>query len=224
MTISLQASKRDGVKVADVRTNGRIPGVVYGGDRTGATSFSVLYNEFEKVYNEAGESTLIDLNLEGESNPVKVIVKDVQYDPMKGTIMHVDLKQVKMGEEMEATVELNFIGEAPAVKELGGTLVKSLESVDIKCLPQHLIGEIEIDLSVLKTFDDSIKVGNLPVPSTVTILTDMDTMVATVSAPISEEEFKKMEEESAAVSVENIEVEEKGKKEEDSAEGEAAAE
>ena len=116
---------------------------------------------------------------------------------------------------MEATVELNFIGEAPAVKELGGTLVKSLDSVDVKCLPQNLISHIDVDLSVLKTFADSIDVAGLNIPSTVTILADMSMMVATVAAPVTEEEFKKLEEASVAPSLETIAVEEKGKKEED---------
>lgn len=214
MTFSLHTSKRDGMKVSDLRAAGKIPGVVYGGDRTGATSFVVAYNEFDKVYNEAGESTLIDLHLEGESEPVKVIVQDLQHDPMKGTISHVDLKQVKMGEEMDATVELIYINEAPAVKELGGTLVKSLESIEIRCLPQHLISHIDIDLSTLKTFEDSIEVAHLKLPSTVTVLTDLDTMIATVTPPISEDELKKMEEQ-VAPSIEDIQVEEKGKKEEE---------
>lgn len=219
MTFSLHTSKRDGMKVSDLRAAGKLPGVVYGGDRKSATSFAVPYNEFFKVYDEAGESTLIDLHLEGESEPVKVIVQDLQHDPMKGTISHVDLKQVKMGEEMDATVELIYINEAPAVKELGGTLVKSLESIEIRCLPQHLVSHIDIDLSVLKTFEDSIEVEHLKLPSTVTVLTDLDTMVATVNPPISEEEFKKMEEQTAPA-IEEIQVEEKGKKEEE----EAAAE
>lgn len=201
--------------MSDLRDSGRIPGVVYGGDRTGATSFSVPYNEFAKMYDTAGESTLIDLKLEGESEPVKVIIKELQYDPIKGTIMHIDLKQIKMGEEMEATVELIFIGEPPAVKELGGTLVKSLESVDVKCLPQNLISHIDVDLSILKTFSDSIDVAALNIPSTVTILGDMHTMVASVTPPITEDEFKKMEEAGVAPSLETIAVEEKGKKEEE---------
>lgn len=219
MTISLQAAKRTDAVAADMRSEGFIPGVVYGGDRTDSASFSVPYNEFEKVYNEAGASTLIDFTLEGEKEPVKVVVQDVQFDPVKGVIVHIDLKQIKMGEEMQATVELVFTGEAPAVKEQGGTLVEGTNNVTIKCLPKDLLSTIEVDLNVLDSFEASIKVSDLKVPDSVTILDEESTMVATVSAPVSEEKLAAMEEAADAASVDSVEVEEKGKKEE----GEAGA-
>jgi len=220
MTIALKANARDSkADVEALRAEGLVPGVVYGGDREGAASFTIPYNDFERAYNQAGASTLIDLTLEGESESVKVVVQDVQYEPVKHVITHIDLKQIKMGEKMQVDVELEFTGESLAVKQ-GGTLVKGSDTITIECLPKDLIASVTVDLTKLETFEDSIKAGDLPLPETVTLIGDESTMIATVSAPISEEEIAAMEEAADSASVENVEVEEKGKKEEEGAEGE----
>jgi len=220
MTIALKATARDNkADVEALRAEGLVPGVVYGGDREGAASFTVPYNELERAYNEAGASTLIDFSLEGESEPVKVVVQEVQYEPVKHVITHVDLKQIKMGESMQVDVELEFTGESAAVKQ-GGTLVKGSDTITIECLPKDLIASVTVDLTQLATFEDSIKAKDLPLPETVTLIGDENGMIATVSAPLSEEEIAAMEESSTETDLESIEVEEKGKKEEEPAEGE----
>lgn len=222
MTISLKGSTREkGLEAAELRAEGLVPGVVYGGDRTETASFAVPYNELEKAYQEAGSSTLIDFTLEGESEMVKVVVQDVQFDPVKDTITHIDLKQIKMGETMQVSVELIFAGESPAVKT-GGTLVKGMQSINVECLPKDLISSLDVDLTKLATYDDSIKASELGLPESITLLEDPNTMIATVSAPLSEEQLAAMEETTEA-SVEDVAVEEKGKKE-DGEEGDAKAE
>ncbi len=220
MTLSINAKKRDDSSAEELRAEDLIPGVVYGGERKQTDSFSVSYNDFEKIFQEAGESTLIDFQIEGDQEPVKVVVKELQYNPVSDRITHIDLKQIKMGEEMEVTVELNFVGESAAVKALGGTLSKAINSVTTRCLPKDLINSIDVDLSVLETFEDSIKISDLNVPAAVTIVDDAEILVANVSAPLTEEQLAAMEE-TAEASVEDVEVEEKGKKEE---EGETAPE
>lgn len=215
---SITAQKRDGTKAGDLRTHGQIPGVVYGPDRE-AVAISVDALVFNKLYNEAGESTLVDFTIEGEKEPVKVLIQDVQFDPVKGNPIHVDFRQIQMGVEMSATTELVFVGEAPAVKALGGTLNTAKDTLDIKCLPKDLVSEVEVDISTLATFDDAIHVKDLKLPAGVTADEDGDRLVAKVVAPLTEEQFKAMEEENSA-GVDKVEVEEKGKKEEEaSAEG-----
>jgi len=218
MTYALKVQKRTEKDTDLVRAQGLVPGVVYGPDRE-ATSVSVKAIELQKLYNEAGESTLIDFSIDGEET-VKVLIQDLQYSPVKGNIIHVDFRQIQMGVEMEATIELEYVGVAPAVKELGGTLSTSRDSLDIKCLPKDLVTSIEVDVSVLKTFDDAIYVKNLPLPAGIVSTEDTELLVAKVTAPMSEEQMKAMEE-GDGKGVEDIEVEEKGKKEE---EGEAKAE
>jgi len=214
MTYTLTVQKRVDNKPDIVREQGNVPGVVYGPDREPqpiVVSLSVL----EKLYQEAGESSLIDLTIEGESGEAsKVLIQDVQYNPVKGGVIHFDLREIKMGEEMTATIELAFVGMPPAVKELGGTLMKIQNTLEIKCLPKDLVSEVEVDLGTLKTFDDVIHVENLTLPHGIVALEEPDIVIAKVTPPLSEEELKAMEEVSVE-GIETIEVEKKGKKEEE---------
>ncbi|PIY93661.1 MAG: 50S ribosomal protein L25 [Candidatus Magasanikbacteria bacterium CG_4_10_14_0_8_um_filter_32_14] len=214
MTYSLQAQKRSGRNADDVRAQGLVPGVVYGPDRESA-SISVNALELKKIYDEAGESTLIDFILEGEKT-VKVLIQDLQFAPVKGNITHVDFRQIQMGVEMEATVELEFVGLSLAVKELSGTLSILKDELDVKCLPENLVTAIQVDISILKTFDDAIYIKDLQLPPGVVSTESSDLLLAKVIAPLSEEAQKAMEE-GAVTAIEDIEVEEKGKKEEDGA-------
>ncbi|MDD2656189.1 MAG: 50S ribosomal protein L25 [Patescibacteria group bacterium] len=214
MTYSLQAQKRSGKDASSVRAQGFVPGVVYGPDREPA-SVSVKATELQKIYNEAGESTLLDFTLDGEKT-VKVLIQDLQYSPVKGNITHVDFRQIQMGVEMEATVELEYVGLAPAVKELSGTLSIMKDSLDVKCLPEKLVTSIQVSLDVLKTFDDAIYVKDIKLPEGVFSTEDAELLLAKVVAPLSEEAQKAMEEGNTG-SIEDIKVEEKGKKEEEGA-------
>ena len=92
----------------------------------------------------------------------------------------IDFFQVRMDEELEAHIPLEFVGEAPAIRELAGILVKPLEELHISCLPKDLPHSITVDISVLNTFDDHIQVKDLPIPSGVKVLAEPDTMVALV--------------------------------------------
>lgn len=216
MKYSLQAQNRSGINVEETRANGLVPGVIYGPDRE-STSVSVNGIELQKMYNEAGESTLIDFTLDNEKM-VKVLIQDLQFNPVKGNIIHVDFRQIQMGVEMEATVDLEYFGLAPAVKELSGTLSVMKDSLDVKCLPENLVTSIQVDISILKTFDDAIYVKDLTMPAGVVATEDADLLLAKVIAPLSDEAQKAMEE-GDATSIEDIEVEEKGKKEEEGATG-----
>jgi large subunit ribosomal protein L25 len=223
MVFSLSAKTREGGNAELVRAAGEIPGVVYGGDRAAATVVSVNGSEFARLYGQAGESTLIDFSVDG-ATPVKVLVQDVQLDPVKNVPVHVDFRQINMNKPMEVDVELNFVGEAPAVKELAGTLNKTIDTVTVSCLPKDLVSEITVDLGLLKTFDDVIRVKDLVAPAGITIESDLEQTVANVAPPLSEEELKAMEEASAPVDLSAIEVEKKGKTDEEAAAGENAGE
>lgn len=221
MSFSLNAKTRVGGNPNESRLIGEIPGVVYGGDRAGTTVVSVVSSDFIRLYNQAGESTLIDFSIDGAA-PVKVLVQSVQLDPVKSSPTHIDFRQINMNKPMEVDVELNFVGEAPAVKDLAGTLTKSLDSVTVTCLPKDLVSELTVDLSLLKTFDDAIRVKDLVPPTGITIESDPEQTIAKVTPPLSEDELKALEE-PVAVDLTAIEVEKKGKKEEEGAEGSAVA-
>lgn len=218
MSLTIVAKKRVAGKADLTRAEGLLPAVVYG-QGSEAISVSFPYSMFEKLYREAGESSLIDFTIEGEkSEPVKVLVQEVQHNPVSQRISHVDLRQINMNKEMEAEVELNFVGESLAVKGLGGTLVKVQHHLAIKCLPKFLVHSINVDLSSLKTFTDVIRIKDLQMPEGLVALEKPEEAVAKVSAPLTEDELKAMDT-APAKKLEEIEVEKKGKKEEEGAAG-----
>lgn len=215
MTFAIAAAARAAGNADVVRNEGKLPGVVYGPEIE-PISIAVDYRDFETLYQSAGESSLIDCTVEGQKEPITVLVQDIQFDPVKGRMIHVDFRQIKMGEEMGATIELRFVGDSLAVKQLGGTLISSHDTVNVRCLPKDLVGHIDVDLSPLATFDDAIKMKDLPLPSGMTLVDNPETAVAKVLAPLTEDQLKKMEE-TEAVDVAGVEVEGE-KKEGDEAE------
>ena len=185
---SLKVEKREitGKKVEGLRQEDKVPAVVYGSE-TENINLTLDYVTFEKLYAKAGESTLINLKLEG-TEEMPVLIHDVFRNPVSDKIDHVDFYKIKYGQKLTATVELEFVGEPKAVKELGGVLFTSIEEVEIECLPKDLISKIEVDLSILKTFEDYINVKDLNVPEAVKIMTGADDVVANVARPRVEEE------------------------------------
>lgn len=214
-----ELSKKD---LKDVRKAGQIPAVVYG---RGFDNQYLLIDakEYKKVYSAAGESTIINLEIEGK-DPLGVIIHDQQKDPLTSQPIHIDFYQVRMDEKIETEIELEFIGEPKAVKELGGILVKSRDSLQVKCLPGDLVKEIKVDVSGLATFDDVMRIKDLDIPEKIEVLDDLNLTVALVTAPRTDAEMealdKKFEEDVSKVEVEGAkeaeegEASEEGKKEE----------
>lgn len=192
--IALKAKVRkiSGKKVDTLRKKKLLPGVVYGhGLKTISLVFD--YQPFEKIYSQAGESSLVDLIIDNKE-PVKVLIQDVQSDPVTGSFLHVDFHQVKMTEKITTEVVLTFRGESRAVKELGAILVKNLDHLKIECLPKDLVHKIEVDISSLNTFDDLIRVKDLKIPAGIEIKDNPDEVIVTVQPPRTEEELKALEE------------------------------
>jgi large subunit ribosomal protein L25 len=226
MSYQLTAQSRTDLGRAAKRLHDRglVPAVVYGAG-TDPQSVSVNASEFRQVYRKAGTSSLIDLTVEGGA-PVKALIKEVQVFPITMEPFHVDFQRIRMDREMTVEVPLTFVGESKAVKEFAGTLVKSLATIQIRCLPADLPHHIEVDLAPLATFDDMISVGTLPLPKGVTAVTTADVTIATVTPPLTEEQLKKLEEGSGPADVTAIktEAEEKKAAEEAKKAEEAAAE
>lgn len=220
MEYSLAAKRRAvlGRATKTLRREQIIPAVLYG-HGIPAQSLQVAGRAFERVYAAAKESSLVDLTVEGES-PVKVLIQSVQRDPLYGRFRHVDFHQVRMTEKIETEIVLRFDGEPAAVKELGGVLVKSIDAVKVSCLPGDLVQELPVDLTALKTFEDAIHIRDIAVPAGIKILEGAVAVVATVAPPRSEAELAALEQK-VETDVEAVEV--VGKKKEEAAEGEAAA-
>lgn len=178
--MSLAAEPREliGKKVAGLRREGRLPAVVFG-HGIGSENVSVDAHEFELLRRKAGQNELIDLSVHGKkARPV--LVHGVQVHPVNRRPLHVDLFLVRMTEELTVDVPLVPIGTSAAIENLNGTLMHQLESVKVKALPDHLPQSIEYSIESLVDFDASVKVSDLAIPGDVTLLTDLDEVVAKV--------------------------------------------
>lgn len=218
--INLKSKTRDivGKGIKRMRKEGLIPAVIYG-HKVASQSLWVNFKEFGKVYKEAGESTIVELDID-EKKKVNVLIHDIQKNPITDNISHIDFFQIRMDEKIETEIPLEFTGEAPAVKELGGVLIKTTDAISIKCLPADLPKNIEVDISVLKTFDDNISIADLKISDKVQVLVDLKTIVASVAPPRSDEEMARLDEkvEEDVSKVEGV-VKETDKREGDKAEG-----
>ena len=192
MVISAENRNAEEISAKDILKEGFIPGVVYGHGFDNV-SVKVGRKEFINIFNEAGESSLIDLKI-GDKEIGNVVIKDYQVDPMTGAITHFDLHKVKMSEKLIVNVEITFIGESPAVKNEGGILVKGINMLEIKCLPKDLIQEIEIDLGKLEHVDDMIRVKDLDLSENIEILAEEENVIVSVVPQRSDAEMEDLEE------------------------------
>ena len=191
--LELSAQIRDENKTTNkLRSEGLVPGVIYG-YKMDNLSIQMNSVDIEKIYRKAGESTLIKLNLtdqdgkEVEGDPT-VLIQETQEHAITDDFTHVDFYQPNLDEKVEVQIPLKFIGQSLAVKDEDGTLVRNLPEVTIEALPENLVHDIEVDISVLETFDDVIKVKDLEIPEGVEIMEDEGEVVALVSRPQDIEE------------------------------------
>jgi len=203
-TLTVETRTVQGKKLAQLRDAGKLPAVMYG-PKEASTLLTVDRVAFEKLFKQAGESSVIVL--EGLDSSKEVLVHDVAFDALRGGITHVDFYALEAGKEITVDVPLTFVGEAPALK-LGGNLTKVLHEVEVTCTPANLPKEIIVDVSVLDDFEKQIHVSDLVVPKGVVIENDVTEVVALVQAVAEEKEVE------TVIDMSAIEVEKKGKTEE----------
>ena len=214
MAITLKVEKREAkTDVAALRAAGKIPAVFYG-KKEASTPITVSAVDFIKTYKSAGESTVVILK--GEGIEVESLIQDMDLHPVTGKPLHVDFYVFEKGKKIKVDVPLEFVGVAPAIKELGGSLIKVLHDIEIEALPKDLPHKIEVDISALVDFKSSIKAGDIKLPPGVELAIKADDIVASAAEPKAEEE-----EVAAPVDLSTIEVAKKGK---EAKEGEAGAE
>lgn len=209
--IVLEAEIRD--KTANnetLRKGGKIPAVFYG-KKTESTPISLVRNDFISAWHKVGESGVVTLKT--SKGTVDTLIKDVDLDPVSDIVRHVDFYVFEKGKKIELDVPLDFVGVSPAVKDLGGDLVKVLHEIKISADPQNIPHDIKVDISVLVDFDSKVHAGDLSLPTGVSLVESAEEVVALVTKHKEE-----VEEEPAPVDLSAIEVEKKGKKEEESPE------
>lgn len=186
--LQLNAKMRHG-RASQVRAQDQVPAVVYGHGIENAM-IQVDSKMFDKVFHEAGYTMLVDLSVEGREH--NVLIKDIQHHPLRGEVIHVDFYQVRMDEVVSANVPILFVGEASAVKELGGVFVRNIDTIEVEALPKDLPREFKVDISILQQFDTRIRIRDLKVEKTVTVLDDKETVICLVQAPRTEAELEQL--------------------------------
>jgi len=238
LAITAQIRTALGRHNSKLRQQGLLPAVLYGsasakvspfvktsedrpaGTRSNSVNLQVSAKEFDKIYRQAGENTLIDLVVDGKGQH-KVLIHDVAKHYMKDEAIHVDFYEVDLTRKIHAKVPLEFAGVSPAVKESGGILLKVMNEIEVESLPADLPHKIEIDLGSLKTFEDAIRLSDIKLSGKVKILGNPDDTVASVQAPRTEEDLAALEQPTAEA--EKAAVEALTKEPEVTAEGEAEA-
>lgn len=210
--ITLNIHKRDVKENVDaLRTTGMIPAVYYG-KKEKSTPIKVSFSDFIKVWRKAGESSVV--TLQDGSAELDALIHDVDVDPVKGTARHADFYVFEKGQKIQVNVPIEFVGNAPAVKELGGNLVKVLREIRIEATPKDLPHTISVDISTLATFSSVVTAKDIKMPAGVTLVTGADEVVVSVYEPKEE-----VVEEVTAVDMSAIEVAKKGKEAKEGKEG-----
>jgi len=175
--IQLQAKKRTiiGKQVKVLRREGLIPGIVYGGEGD-PIPVELDALDTSRILTQTSASSLIALKVGRKSHTV--LLRDIQYDVIRREPIHVDFLEVAMDETIRTTVPIEFVGEAPGVKELGGVLVTGLNELEIEALPADLPDRISVDLEILDEIDTSISVRDLLIGQGVEVLTNSNEVIA----------------------------------------------
>ncbi len=188
LELTLDAREAQGKANKRLRREGLVPGVVYGKGED-STNVQVDAKTFETLYRAAGKTSVVKFMVPGSRRATSGFIKSVQRHPLTGRALHVDYFLVNLNVEMEVDVPLVFTGESPAVEETGGTLLHNISAIHVKALPADIPHEVTVDVSVLKSLDVAIHVADLSLNrDLVTVMTDGETLVATVVPPRIEEE------------------------------------
>ncbi|NOQ18296.1 MAG: 50S ribosomal protein L25 [Dehalococcoidales bacterium] len=196
--IALKATARDivGKKTRFLRREGITPTHLFGHNLK-SLALQCNTDELKRVIVQVGTTALFNLGIDGEKRPRKVLIREIQNDPLGRQILHVDFYQIKMTEKLKIEVPIVLSGEAPAMKVKGRSLQQSLTSLNVECLPDKLPHEIEVDLSPLTELGQAIHVKDLRLSTDITVTNDPGQLIAKVSetaAARAEEEVTAAEE------------------------------
>ena len=200
MEIIAEKREKTGKKVKSIRYSGRLPAVVFGPDMD-SINITVGKTEFKRVLNDAGETSLIDLNL--GSNNHKVLVKDVQYDPISLDFMHIGFYKPNLTEDISADIPVEYVGEEniPLVKSKDALFLVVVDTIEVKALPTDLPKAFVVDVTKLVEVGDSITVADLVYDKEkieIVGLEEDDLLAKLDYAEMEEEEVEVTEEEAVA--------------------------
>lgn len=193
---TIKAEPRETIGHANrkLHAQGQIPAVLYGAGHK-STPIAVDRHDFQLYMTHHGAAGVLKLEVEGEGKPINALIKEVQHNPVKGTITHIDFLAVRMNVAIHAVAPLNFVNDPVGVRE-GGVLTIALHEVNIEALPADLPESIDLDVETLEV-GHTMTIADITPPSGVTLLDDPETVVCSVTAPTVAVEAEVVEGEAA---------------------------
>jgi large subunit ribosomal protein L25 len=188
MTIKAQKRTIEGKKVKLLRNEGIVPASIYGPKRE-STSLQLNKKDFIKLFKEVGFNNFIELEIEGEQKKSRVLVKEIQKQPLSDLLLSVSFYQIDDETKVTVAVPIELVGESPAVKMSLGFLMSVTSEVEVFCLPKDLPTVLEVDISKLENPGDSITVSDLELPKGVEFSSSVEesTTIVSIAAPQKEE-------------------------------------
>ena len=170
-----------GKKVKQLRRSGTVPVHLYG-PGIEARPLQCEQKQLLRALARAGSTNPISLSVQGEAGERLTFAREIQWNPMRGDLLHVDFLAVSATEKVAAQVPVNLVGESPGARETGGGIAQVLYTVDVEALPMEIPNELEIDLAELVDPNSVVRAADLPLPPNVTLITDPEAMVVRVDA------------------------------------------
>ncbi|MDD5068372.1 MAG: 50S ribosomal protein L25 [Candidatus Pacebacteria bacterium] len=184
--LKLDVEKRESkISAEKLRESGKMPAVFYG-RKVKSTPVSVSQKEFIKVWKKVGESSVFTVQEGKEEHDA--LIQDVDLDPIKSTPRHADFYIIEKGQKLKVKVPIEFVGVAPAVKDLAGILVKVLHELELEAEPKNLPHVISVDIAALVMLDSRIVASDIKLPANVSLVTKPDEVVASVAVAKEEVE------------------------------------
>ena len=194
--IKLQVQPRTsfGRKLKQLRKQSLLPANIFG-KSIQSKAIQLDLKVFNSIYEEAGETSVIEITLDGDKNSYPVLISNIQFNPVTDVPVHVDFRHVDMTQKITANIPLEFINESPAAKDHNAVIITNLEEVEVEALPDQLPEKIEVDLAQLKEVGDAISIGDIKIPQNVELTQDLEIVIVLtqeqreqeVEAPAEEE-------------------------------------
>jgi large subunit ribosomal protein L25 len=180
--IELDPRELMGKKVGRLRRAGIVPVHLYGPGME-PRALQCQASRLIQVLATAGGATPIQITISGESGNHLAFAREIQWDPRRDDLLHVDLLAADVSRPVTAQVPINLVGESAGARNVSGTIMHQLRTVDIQALPLEMPGQIEVDITVMEEADSVIRVSDLPIPSNATLLSDPEELVVRIELP-----------------------------------------
>jgi large subunit ribosomal protein L25 len=187
--IELDPRELIGKKVGRLRRIGIVPVHLYGPGME-PRALQCQTSKLIKVLAAAGGATPIHITIQGESGNHLAFAREIQWDPRRDDLLHVDLLAADISRPVTARVPVVLVGESAGARNVGGTVMHQLRTIDLQALPLEMPGQIEIDITVMEEPDSVIRVSDLPIPASATVISDLEALVVRIELPrVAEEVF-----------------------------------